>query len=964
MRIAPRFAAAVLFCAACAARAQSPTTGVIEGRVTDAGGLPLPGARVEARSPRLPGLRATATDARGGFRLAALPPGEYEIRVALEGFTPQQQPGVTLVASGAARVDLRLLKAAMAEVAVNAERPLVDVTSASSGLDLGLDVLKTLPTGPNYAEAFLLAPGTNTDNAVAGRGFALSVYGATSLENQFVTDGSNTTGLLAGNQGKVLSYDFVDQLQVKTSAPEAEYAGAMGGVVNVVTRSGGNEFHGDAFGNFGFMSLTAASVANPATDATTFDLPQNVQDFGAALGGPILRDRLWFFGGYNRRQSTTDRIFIADPSIPNAGQTFPYTTTANLFSAKLSASLGSGTSLTLSAFGDPWTDAGELRNFTSPDPNARRGTRRYGATDVVFAASQALGASGLLDFGLARHSERQQLTGEVDTPRVADSTQVPGRTVAYGGFGSVARPQNYTGDRDLGKLTASLFTALGEIKGGVDVERDVITSTAYRSGGQAVGLVFCPTKGSLRCPAGVTTYYTHTFYTSSRTDPAGGYLPSGNTNETPTNRVGVFLQDKVRLGNVTVSAGLRYDREDVRDWSNTTLFVLDNEWQPRLGVAWDALKDGSMRVSGSFSRSYLRLPLDINVRAFGNDLIGLTYNFSPTSIVQDPLAPRLASASGGVFSEPIAPGLEGMYQDEFTLGVEKAFDRTLTVGLRYTHRSLQNVIEDRCDMDTGYPEANGNNCVIFNPGSESPFSTGVGLHTCTGLDWVDTSGNPAQSECTSPVANGNNGFPAAARRYDGVELTVRKQVPGKYFVQASYVYSALRGNYDGAASLTNGGQSDPGINADFDYPLLYVNADGKLFLDRPHSFRLDAFYTFPIGLTAGLQGYARSGAPISRFGVLGYNGYGVYLSERGSEGRQPTEYEISLSLQQALMIGGVRLVLIGTARNLLNRQIVTNTDQYQFINPPTDPYPGNPDWQKASSRTAPRAFTLGARVEF
>jgi len=96
-------------------------------------------------------------------------------------------------------------------------------------------------------------------------------------------------------------------------------------------------------------------------------------------------------------------------------------------------------------------------------------------------------------------------------------------------------------------------------------------------------------------------------------------------------------------------------------------------------------------------------------------------------------------------------------------------------------------------MDTGYPEANGNNCVIFNPGSESPFSTGVGLHTCTGLDWVDTSGNPAQSECTSPVANGNNGFPAAARRYDGVELTVRKQVPGKYFVQASYVYSASVG---------------------------------------------------------------------------------------------------------------------------------------------------------------------------
>jgi len=190
------------------------------------------------------------------------------------------------------------------------------------------------------------------------------------------------------------------------------------------------------------------------------------------------------------------------------------------------------------------------------------------------------------------------------------------------------------------------------------VERDVITRSVSlrRSGG---GPRLLSDEGLVALSGGRDDVLHHTFYTSSRTDPAGGYLPSGNTNETPTNRVGVFLQDKVRLGNVTVSAGLRYDREDVRDWSNTTLF---RARQRVAAAARRCVGPAEGRLDARFrlvQPLYLRLPLDINVRAFGNDLIGLTYNFSPTSIVQDPLAPRLASASGGVFSEPIAPASRG-----------------------------------------------------------------------------------------------------------------------------------------------------------------------------------------------------------------------------------------------------------------------------------------------------------------
>ena len=131
----------------------------------------------------------------------------------------------------------------------------------------------------------------------------------------------------------------------------------------------------------------------------------------------------------------------------------------------------------------------------------------------------------------------------------------------------------------------------------------------------------------------------------------------------------------------------------------------------------------------------------------------------------------------------------------------------------------------------------------------------IGVHTCDGRDYIDASGNSPLSQCTGPQTT-NVAEPAAQRKFHGLELVVKGRVCDQLWVQASYLYSHLYGNYDGSASIgefmyPGGGQTDPGINADFDYPLFLKNAYGNLSLDRRHSLRVDGAYTFPWGSPSG-----------------------------------------------------------------------------------------------------------------
>ena len=275
------------------------TTGSIRG-VVETGGTPLPGVTVEARSASLQGVRAAVTDSDGRFNLALLPPGAYTVTSTLEGFAPNTQT-VRMALAQAAVIKVELIAAATAEVTVTAQAATVETESNAVGRNLDAAAFQALPTGRNYASVAQLASGVNTDNSDV-RNTSMTVYGSTGLENAYLVDGANTTGVEIGSQGKVLNFEFIQEVELKQGGYEAEYTGAQGGILNVVTKSGGNEFHGDAFGYFDNDSLQAENKHLDEIAAEGIPLGFTQVRLRRRRRGIHPEDRLWFFGGVRPRQ--------------------------------------------------------------------------------------------------------------------------------------------------------------------------------------------------------------------------------------------------------------------------------------------------------------------------------------------------------------------------------------------------------------------------------------------------------------------------------------------------------------------------------------------------------------------------------------------------------------------------------------------------------------------------------------
>ncbi|HEX4439478.1 MAG TPA: carboxypeptidase regulatory-like domain-containing protein, partial [Thermoanaerobaculia bacterium] len=220
------------------------TTGTVEGTITDQGSTPLPGVTVELSSPNLQGTRTVVTAADGRYRFPSVPPGQYKVTADLSGFGKIQK-NATVALDATATVNLSLTLATTAEVTVSGEAPIVDTASTTTGSSYSAKVIDQLPVGRNYAEIVFTQPGVQSDfGETMGRSMAISVYGSTSSENMFLIDGVNTTNVIKGIQGKDINNEFIQEVEVKTGGYQAEYGRNTGGVVNVITKSGGNEFHG------------------------------------------------------------------------------------------------------------------------------------------------------------------------------------------------------------------------------------------------------------------------------------------------------------------------------------------------------------------------------------------------------------------------------------------------------------------------------------------------------------------------------------------------------------------------------------------------------------------------------------------------------------------------------------------------------------------------------------------------
>lgn len=455
------------------------------------------------------------------------------------------------------------------------------------------------------------------------------------------------------------------------------------------------------------------------------------------------------------------------------------------------------------------------------------------------------------------------------------------------------------------------------------------------------------------------TYYEHNFIAVSPSDPtpADAIARPHHIDES------LYVQDSWSAGTgLTVNAGLRWDEENLLDVQGSSLFKTTAEWQPRLGVVWDPSRTGQMKIYASAGRFYYSLPTDIG--AFTSSIVReTTYNFDLVDKTQNPdvIGHGTASLSptGG---DLVDHGLKGIYQDELTLGFETLLDPTFAVGVKGTYRRLGRAIESRCDLDFNLPENGNSGCAIVNPGSGGKYASGD-FYGCNGLD-----GDAEECQQGAPAT------PAARRLYRGIELLVRKSVADRLWLQASYVRSSLRGNYDGEVSEASG-ETNPGVSFDFDYPQLSThNSYGKLFLDRPNAFRADASFRFPFGLLVGLQGYAQSGAPLDKLGYFASTYPPVIqLVPKGSAGRLPMLWEANLTLGYPIAVGPLTAMLQAYVFNLFNNQIATAEDQ-NYTTHPTAGYPANlfdaavasnnPNYGKIIARQDPRLFRVAVKVSF
>ena len=271
------------------ARAQSGTTGAIQGAVTDgANGDKLAGVTVIVTSPSLSQTQTAITDENGVYSVSELPPGDYLVTFYYADITVERS-GIHVGIGKTTPVYQKLNTAAAGgeTIKIQDTAPTIDPTSTTQGITIDKNYMKNIPVpGRTFESALGAAAGSQSD------GVGISFSGSSSLENQYFVDGVNTTGLTYGTVGSPVINDFIEEIEVITGGYNAEYGRATGGVVNVVTKSGSNECKGSVFGYYQPGFLTAASKTTPR-NATSIDVVGDVAfdaDFGFELGGPIIKD--------------------------------------------------------------------------------------------------------------------------------------------------------------------------------------------------------------------------------------------------------------------------------------------------------------------------------------------------------------------------------------------------------------------------------------------------------------------------------------------------------------------------------------------------------------------------------------------------------------------------------------------------------------------------------------------------
>lgn len=966
------------------------TTGTLTGKLVDTQGLAVPGATVTLTGPQ--GSRSFVSDAEGRFHAPFLTPGSYDVRAELQGFKAVDVKGVTVSLGQTTDLSLKMEVGGLTEtVEVVSSSAVVDTSSTATGTVLSSELFEKIPIGRRMTDTLYLAPGVS--GTTTGRANP-SMSGSSGLDNLYVVDGVNVTNtgygavgsysIIFGSLGTSTPFDFVKEVQVKTGGYEAEFGQSMGGVVNVVTKSGSNALRGSIFGYARPSQLEGDYKTVQTINGTVNTVVQEEVDLGVEAGGRIVRDRLFFFGAIN--PSWQQRTFIAPQDIEH----FPLAALGEVdrerqtvsYSAKATWQAADAHRLDFSFFGDPSDGkmgpqrtssltVQDTSSFSELDFGGHNQTVRY---DGVF------GSRMLLEGSVARAYNKIAETPSVDTWRVTDDTG-PVRTIA-GGIGGYEKGNISENFQYAGKATFLLGDHA--IKAGLLYE-----DVDYSQVNQNTGPTFTAPDGRQTATgARITILNDVNFGRIYRVTRA-------NFNDerlTTQKYYSFFFQDQWKANDrLTINAGVRYEDQalvgtikELHTLDGETLdeFHLKNNWAPRLGVVYDVLGSGRSRLYASWGRFFARIPNDLAARALSADegfTRGDYFDANLTRPIPNGTVTQVPGASpitqhyliAGTGSDLIDPETRLSFKDEFVGGFEWAALPNTTLGIRFIHRDIGRVLED------------------ISPYSAAACDFGVEA-ACT-TDYILT--NPSTATVANQVAGMQPvSFEDPTHDYNALELTMDRRFNQNWMLLASYRFSRLHGTYEGFFREDNG-QSDPGITSLYDFPtndpnftnprfgyrgdIRYLGAlgEGPLPLDRPHQFKVSGNYSFDNGLGVGVGVNLSSGKPLTALASLPiYNNDSEIPETPRGEGfdtidgfkkRTPMEAQVDLQASYSLNLGGNRrLTLLADAFNLFNirRAIDFNAATELDFDVP------NPDFGTVTSQNIagqmyqnPFALRLGAR---
>jgi outer membrane receptor protein involved in Fe transport len=843
------------------------------------------------------GEQRAITDERGAFRLLALPPGSYRVVARFDGFHTLEQAEVRVPLDGGVVLDLGLVPAFSETISVPGRPPVIDAASSARGTELPRETFEVLPSARSTGIA--LSPSTEgaitlgalAPGVVPGRTGSPRIAGLGINATRYIVDGLDISDPNRGGAGLGFPFELVDEVEVKTGGYGAEYGGALAGVINILTRAGGNQHHGDVFGYYRDQQRQAGEFGGSHGFREV--------DYGVDAGGRIVRDRLWYFAAFNPQSVETENISLQGASLTDRLD-------GERFAGKLTWQAAASHRLNLSVLGKEADQ--KFHNLAAVGQQGHHRVRLgrslslnwdgiFGSNFLVeavagrFAVDEDMhtlddSAPAYLDLTPPGHWAAQQACGDVsDLPAAGEIWFTPSCV----GGDTIQAPLDTVRDQLRG--SANWLVGRHELEVGASVSEQELEMGARLPGPFAAPLI--DEDGVEVDPDGVAGAVFHL-------DAEGYYvLQEFVAVGTPwAKEHAVFFQDRLQpSSHVTLDLGVRAEsyRNRVRETGGDEHeldFGLGEMIAPRLGVAWDFRGDGRSRLFGQLGRYYESMPLAASLIAFGPTRdVYHTFEYPA-----DGSLPAFSNLGAYFYSDlfitepmPVVPGIEPTHTDEASVGVEYELRRGLAVGLSAVYRDLRDVIETE-SFDQAF--------VVGNPGGHHAVHPVSGEELAEPVDYDD------------PV-----------HRYQALELTVMRPLRDRWQFFASYVYSECEGNYTGL-------EFDAHATPQFDFPALMDGAYGPLPCDQPHQLKGYGSYGFPFGLTVGLVGQSYSGTPISKLGFWP-NLYDRFVETRGSSGRTPTTAWADLRLAYGLPLRGrdLTLELVFEALNLTDEQEVMGVDE-------------------------------------